>query len=141
VSSPVPVPEEQPKQRRRVRVALATLRRVGDQRQRFATEYGKATSALERFAAVSRALRAAAARGAHQPDPQAVDRRLDQITDAMTRALAELLEAQQDHATKTIRADQRRIERNERRRGCAGRSRTDPEPPRPEPDTTAGSTA
>ncbi|WP_431879169.1 hypothetical protein [Amycolatopsis sacchari] len=140
VTTPVPVPQV-PKQRRRVRVALATLRRVRSQRDRFATEYGKAVTAQQRFAAASNALRAAAADGPHQPDPVEVARRLDRITDAMTTLLTELHEAQQDQADKTIRADQRRIERNERRRGCDGRSRTHPHPTHPEPGPTAGSAA
>lgn len=138
MTTPVPAPQV-PKQRRRVRVALATLRRVRGQRERFATEYGKAVTAQERFAAAANALRAAAADGAHQPDPDEVARRLNRITDSITTLLSELHEAQQDQADKTLRADQRRIERNERRRGCDGRSRTHPHPTHPDSGTTAGS--
>lgn len=140
MTTPVPVLEP-PKQRRCVRVALAILRRVRAQRERFASDYGKAATAQERFAATSTALRAAAAEGPHQPDPEAVTRRLDRITDAMTSLLAELHEAQQDKAEKTIRADQRRIQRNERRRGSDGRSQTRPGPTDPESPTAAGSAA
>lgn len=136
-----PVPGPRVKQRRRVTVALATLRRVRSQRERFATEYGQATTAQARFAAACAALRAAAADGAHQPDPVEVARRLDRLTHAVTSVLTELHEAQQDKAEKTLRADQRRIERSERRRGCDGRPRTNPEPTNPEPDTPAGSAA
>lgn len=102
------------KQRRRVRVALATLRRVEHQRTRFATEYGKATTAHERFVAACNALRAAAAAGAHQPDPDDAARRLDSLTDLMATALNELHKAQEDTANKTIRADERRIRRNDK---------------------------
>jgi hypothetical protein len=128
VSSPQTSPQTSPRkqrQRRRVQVAHSTLRRVRGQRERFATAYGKATTAQERLSAAADALRAAAADGAHQPDPDAVARRLDRITDAMTGLLTELHEQQEQHATKTIRADQRRIERNERRRRN-GRSHPQP---------------
>ncbi|RSN06003.1 hypothetical protein DMC63_37995 [Streptomyces sp. WAC 05977] len=131
MTTPVSLPQA-PKQRRRVRVALATLRRVRGQRERFATEYGKATTAQERFAAASTALRAAAADGAHQPDPDAVARRLDRITDAITTLLTELHEIQENQATKTLRADERRVERNERR----SRDRTHPHPAHPDAGTT-----
>ncbi|HEX6359530.1 hypothetical protein [Actinophytocola sp.] len=105
------------KPRRRVRVAHQTLDRVRGERETFDTEYGKARTAQERFAATSTVLRAAAAEGRHQPDPEDVARRLDRITDAMKELLAELHQAQQAKAEQTIRADERRIARNERRRG------------------------
>ena len=102
--------------RRRVRVALAVLRRVQTQRDRYATAYGQATTAQQRFAATANALRAAAASGSHQHQPDEVARRLDRVTDQMARLLSELLDAQQAKANRTLRADRRRIERNERRR-------------------------
>lgn len=133
MNTPVSVPQA-PKQRRRVRVALATLRRVRYQRDRFATEYGAATTAQQRFAASVNTLRAAAADGSHQPDPDEAARRLDRITELITALIIELHEIQEDQAEHTIRADQRRIERNERRRGHDGRSRI-------HPDTGTGSAA
>jgi hypothetical protein len=102
-------------QRRRVTVAQLIQRRIRGQRERFATEYGTAHNAQQRFTATANALRAAAADGRHQPDPDTVSRRLDQLTDAMIHVLTELHDTQYAYAAKTLRADQRRIERNERR--------------------------
>jgi len=118
------------RQRRRVRAAHAALTRVQAQRDEFATAYGQATTAQERFNAAAFALRGAAASGRHQPDQAEVARRLDVITDQMTQLLDELFVAQQAKADKTIRADQRRIARNERRREVD--SRTGNTHPRPE---------
>jgi hypothetical protein len=121
------------RERRRVRVAHATLARVEEQRERFASDYGGATTAQQRFNAVAFALRSAAATGRHQPDPEQLAGRLDALTDQMKALLDELFEAQQATADKTIRTDQRRIARNERRRGCDGRTthNTHPTPERP----------
>lgn len=125
VTTPVSA-QQAPRQRRRVRVALATLRRVRYQRERFATEYGAATTAQGRFAAAANTLRAAAADGSHQPDPDEAARGLSRITELITALIIELHERQEDQANHTIRADERRIERNERRRGHDGRSRVQP---------------
>jgi hypothetical protein len=110
------------KQRRRVAVAHLIQRRVRGQRERFATEYGKAQTAHERFYVVTNALRAATAKGRHLQDPDNADRLLDQLTDAMVHVLAELHDTQYSKAAKTLRADQQRIERNERRLDCDGRT-------------------
>ncbi|RJQ74227.1 hypothetical protein D5S17_23455 [Pseudonocardiaceae bacterium YIM PH 21723] len=91
------------------------------QRQRFLTEYGKATEERQRLAAITNALRAAAAPGRHQPDQDLVDKKLQQINVMALAALNELHEIQEAAANKTLRADQLRIRRNERRRGCDGR--------------------
>lgn len=137
-SPAAPSPETSSAKRRRVRVAESTVQRVRHQRERFATDYGKATTAQERFAAASNALRGAAAPGAHQVADPGLAARLDRLTDLMTSLLTELHEAQAAAAAKTIRDDQKRIERNERRR-CDGRSRTHPKPTHP--DNAASGTA
>jgi hypothetical protein len=108
---------EVPKPRRKVTAAKTTLERVRIQRENFDTEYGKATTAQARFAAASNALRAAAAAGRHQPHSEEVGRRLDVLTERMKQLLDALHQEQESKGEKVIRADQRRIARNERRRG------------------------
>lgn len=105
---------EQP-QRRRVRAAHARLTRVQAQRERFATRYGVARDAQQRFTAAATSLREVAT-AKHQADAAEVARRLDQLTEQMRQLVTELHEAQQHQAEKTIRNDARRIARNERRR-------------------------
>lgn len=112
-----------PPERRRVRAARSRLARVESQRERFATTYAIAQTPAERFNAVAAALRAAAAEK-HQPDPTEANRRLDALTMQAKQLLDELHETQQQHATNTVRADERRIARNERRRHDRG---TNPE--------------
>lgn len=114
------------KQRRRVDVAHLIHKRVSGQRNRFATAYGKAQTAQERFSVTADALRAAAAPGRHQPDPDSVDRLLDRLTDLMKHELNALHDAQYASAAKTLRADERRIERNERRLASDARTRHHP---------------
>lgn len=110
------------KQRRRVEVAHLNQKRVRGQQDRFANEYGKAQTTQQRFAVTAGALRAAAAPGRHQVDQAAVDRELDRLTNLMRNVLTQLHETQYAHATKVIRTDERRIERNERRLGSDGRT-------------------
>lgn len=112
-----------PPERRRVRAARSRLARVESQRERFATTYAIAHTPAERFNAVAAALRAASAEK-HQPDPTEANRRLDALTEQAKQLLDELHETQQQHATTTVRADERRIARNERRRHDHG---TNPE--------------
>lgn len=114
------------KQRRRVDVAHLNQKRVSGQRVRFATAYGKAQTAQERFAVTSGALRAAAAPGRHQPDPDSVARLLDRLTDLMKHELTALHDAQYTSAAKTLRADERRSERNERRLASDARTQHKP---------------
>lgn len=101
--------------RRRVRAAHARLARIQAQRERFATRYGVARDAQQRFTAAATSLREAAT-AKHQADPAEVARRLEAITEAMRQLVAELHDSQQHQAQTTIRRDARRIARNERRR-------------------------
>lgn len=101
-------------QRRRVRAANSALTRIETQRAEFATTYGAASSAQQRFNVAATALRSAIA-GRKQSDPTEVEQRLDALTAQITGLLDELHATQQRTAEQTIRADQRRIARNERR--------------------------
>lgn len=106
---------QETRERRRVRAARARLSRIETQREQFATGYALARTSQERFNAVMFALRAAVA-DKHQVDPTEVARRLNVLTDQAKALLDELHTAQQHQANQTIRADARRIARNERRR-------------------------
>ncbi len=117
-----PVADSAARPRRRVRAARAAAARVAQQRDRFTTDYARATTPQQRFNQAAAALRSAAARGRHQPDPPAVARRLDQITAQIAALVDELHTAQQEHAENTIRAEQRRIARAERRKTDERRS-------------------
>lgn len=117
-----PGADEAARPRRRVRAARATDARVALERDRFTTAYAAATTSQQRFNQAATALRAAAAPGRHQPDPAAVTRRLDQITAQITALVEELHIAQRQHAENTIRADERRIARAERRKTRERRS-------------------
>lgn len=97
--------------RRRVRAANALLARVNNQRQRFATAYGTATSPQARFAATADALRAAAAERHHRRSTD-TGMRLDQLTSHAVALLDELHREAERHAHRTLRAEQRRIARN-----------------------------
>ncbi|MBB3053569.1 hypothetical protein FHS23_004623 [Prauserella isguenensis] len=88
---------------------------MAGQRDRFTTDYARATTAQQRFNQAALALRSAAAPGRHQPDPPGVARRLDQITAQIAALVEELHTAQHEHAMTTIRAEERRIARAERR--------------------------
>jgi hypothetical protein len=103
------------KKRLRRLAAEATLRRVAGQREEFTNQYAQATTSQERFGVVADELRAAAADGRHQADPDETKRRLDQITTLMRNFLMDLYDAQEANADKVIRRDDRRIARNERR--------------------------
>lgn len=94
--------------RRRARVATATLRRVQQQRGRFASDYAAADTASRRFAAATHAVRAAAADATGHDTA----RRLDELTAQIAGLLHELHEQSERAATKTLRAEQRRTERN-----------------------------
>lgn len=122
--------------RRRVRVAHAILRRVQNQRDAFAAAYGQATTAQARFNAAATALRAAASERNQRGD-RATARRLDELTDQITALLDELHEAQERRADRVLRADARRIARNERTLDDHGNHNPGAEPERERSGRTA----
>lgn len=113
--------------RRRVTVATAVLRRVQVQARRFAVDYAQATTPQQRFATAVSALRAAAAPGRHQVNTDDVAYRLNHLTTEIVTLLEHLHAQQQAAAHTVIRAEQRRVERNERRR-CDRGTRTSDQP-------------
>ncbi|MGM0724185.1 MAG: hypothetical protein ACQEXM_26970 [Actinomycetota bacterium] len=109
------------------------------QREGFATNYGRASSPVERLTAVVTALRAVLPRAETGRKPgDAIDSHLERITDALAALLDELHSAQEHAATSTIRNDERRIARNQRRRNGTG---TEPDRPHTGRERTAGGPA
>ncbi|MBP2371350.1 hypothetical protein [Pseudonocardia parietis] len=132
-----PDDQEQPRIRRRVRRAQAVLRRVSHQRKAFATDYGRARSPTDRLAVAAAAIRAALAR-APEPeddtaDPDTTSGRIDRIAADLAGLLDELHADQERAATSTIRTDERRIARNQRRRHGSGTDSTQRDPTRDRP--------
>lgn len=98
-----------------MRAAYSALARIRQQRDRFATAYAAATSPQQRFNIAATALRSSIATG-KQRHPHEATRRLDALTTQLVQLLDELHTNQQHAAEATLRAEERRITRNERKR-------------------------
>lgn len=102
--------------RRRIRAAYAVRERVQRERAEFTSAYGRATTTQERFYAAAKALFRAVASKKALPNPADAERRVETVTGLLVQLADELLTAQETKADNTIRAEQKRIERRERRR-------------------------
>jgi len=101
---------------RRIRAAYAVRERVQRERAEFTSAYGRATTTQERFYAAAKALHRAVASKKALPNPADAERRVETVTGLLVQLADELLTAQETKADNTIRAEQKRIERRERRR-------------------------